>query len=255
MAGVDDDRAGGRMDQALLSLAARSDRSARELVCTGTLATARLLRLERLGRLELAADLGRPEPEVRQIAVMQVIRKRDRSALPQVRDLIRDSQLPVASAAMRALVALGDRDSIRTLELLSIDPDQARLHGMACHALWDLGVTDACGGRPRQEEAGGLLGTLSGGQAAEDPCASARRDLKSDEPAKVEAALIHLLVDRFVALSTPLDPVRSACVNCAEPEVCRLPVKTTRRIARRAPSWTSALASAVLLLKDWPTAR
>jgi HEAT repeat protein len=251
LAGVDDARAGQRVDRVLLGLVARSDRSAREIVCTRTLAEARLLRLERLGHLDLHAELGRPEPEVRTVALLQIVRRHDTAMLPQVRDLIRDPQSDVATAAMRVLVSLHDASSVPMLQMLSLDPDQTQLHGAACRALWDMNVTDACGGRPA-EDAAGTLGLSGSGVAADDPCAVARRDLKSTDPAAVERALVQLLTERFLVLSAALDPVRVSCVNCAAPEPCRVPTRTTRRIAREGSPWARALASAVLLLKDWP---
>lgn len=243
---VDDDRAGLRIGEALLALSARSQRTAREQVCTATLAQARLLRLTRLGRLDLPAELARPEPDARVVALLEVRRRHDRSLLPQVRPLIRDPQMPVASAAIRVVVSMADSESIQALQMLAIDPEALQLHGLACRALWDMGVADACGGRPRDEAVGDLLG--SSGQS--DPCAGAKQDLRSADPAKVEGALRYFLSHLFVGMTADLDPIRVACANCAPGPECRLPGRRLKRIARSGPSLASALASAVLLLRD-----
>lgn len=245
---VDDERAGTRIGEALLQLSARSQRSARELVCTTTLAQARLLRLARLGRLDLPAELSRPEPEARVVALLEVRRRRDRALLAQVRPLIRDPQVGVASAAIRVIVGMADTESIQPLQMLAIDPEAIQLHGLACRALWDMGVADACGGRPRDDTVGDVLGMAGG--TAQDPCATAKQDLRSDDPAKVEGALRWFLSDLFVGMTAELDPIRVACTNCTPGPACRLPTKRLKRIARGGRSLASALASAVLLLRD-----
>jgi hypothetical protein len=242
---VDDDRAGQRIDAALLALTARSQRSAREVVCTQTLAQARLLRLSRLGRLNLAAELVRPEPDARVVALLEAHRRRDRALLPQVRQLVRDPQQPVAAAAIRMIVAMADTESIEALRMLAIDPDTIQLHGLACRALWDMGVAEACGGRPRQDAVGDLLGGGGG-----DPCAQAQQDLRGSDRAKVEGALRTFLAGLFVGMTRELDPIWIECSNCQPAPACPLPTRRLRRIARSGPSMASALASAVLLLRN-----
>lgn len=245
---VDDDRAGVRIGDALVGLSARSQRTARELFCTTTLAQARLLRLSRLGRLDLTAELSRPEPEARVVALLEVRRRRDRALLAAVRPLIRDPQVNVASAAIRVIVGMADAESIQALQMLAIDPEALQLHGLACRALWDMGVQDACGGRPRDDAVGDLLGMAGG--TAQDPCTAAKQDLRSDDPAKVEGALRWFLSHLFVGMTAELDPIRVACTNCEPGPTCTLPGRRLRRIARGGPSLASALASAVLLLRD-----
>ena len=242
---VDDPRAGQRLDQMLLELSARSQRTAREAVCTLTVAQARLLRLARLGQLDLAAELARPEPDARVVALLDVRRRRDRSVLPTVRTLVRDPQLPVASAALRVIVTMADSDSIPALQMLAIDPDSIELHGLACRALWDMGVPDACGGRPREDAVGGMLQ----GSTSADPCAVAKSDMRSPDSAKVDAALEFFLSSSFVSMTHDLDPVWIACTNCAPAEACRPSGRRLRRIARGESPLSAALASAVLLLR------
>jgi hypothetical protein len=245
---VDDDRAGVRIGDALLGLSARSQRTARDLFCTTTLAQARLLRLARLGRLDLSVELARPEPEARVVALLEVRRRRDRALLPAARPLIRDPQVGVASAAIRVIVGMADVESIQALQMLAIDPEALQLHGLACRALWDMGVQDACGGRPRDDTVGDLLGSAGG--TAQDPCTASKQDLSSDDPAKVEGALRWFLSHLFVRMTAELDPIRVSCTNCEPGPVCPLPGRRLRRIARGGPSLASALASAVLLLRD-----
>ncbi|MBI5159891.1 MAG: HEAT repeat domain-containing protein, partial [Micrococcales bacterium] len=242
---VDDDRAGQRLDQTLLELTARSQRTARESVCALTLAQARLLRLARLGRLDLRAELARPEPDARVVALLEVRRRRDAALLPAVRELIRDPQVPVASAAVRAIVAMSDRQSMEALRMLAIDPTALQLHGLACRALWDMGDTGACGGRPRQDEPSALLGSSGG----EDPCSEARQRLRSHDAAEVQRALGFFLSSQFVGMTHEIDPVWISCTNCEPGPACRPSRKRLRRIAKSGPSLASAFASAVLLLR------
>lgn len=243
---VDDDRAGERIGQSLLAMTARSQRTAREVVCTQSLAQARLLRLSRLGRLDLAAELGRPEPDARVVALLEVRRRRDRSQLAAVRSLIRDPQVEVSSAAIRVIVGMADSESIQPLQMLAIDPERTQLHGLACRALWDMGVADACGGRPPDDSVGGLLQ----GSGGNDPCEGAKTDLRSTDPAKVEGALRFFLSHLFVRMTAELDPIRVSCTNCEPGPECRLPGRGLKRIARTGPSVAAALASAVLLLRE-----
>lgn len=234
MLGVLDDAASGETLDELLTKAANPNADA---TCTEVVAAARIVRLGRLGELDLAAELEHPSAVVRAVAIRYALgTQTPELASALVKAALQDDEADVRIVAYRAAAALADESMVAALEAGTPADDVETF--WRCTALSRVHPTTAC---PEPSAARGVL--EPGDAEPVDRCAVATNDLSGEHR---RDALWFFTSIAFADRVRPLDRIEAIRRNAAP---CFLPEDVEDEIlsSPKAAVEDQALAAAALL--------
>lgn len=234
MLGVLDDEDTGRQLDALHEQAARGNVMA---ACAEVIAVARIVRMGRLGELDLPSELANPSPIARAVALRYALGTQTPAETRQLVELgLADTEVDVRIVAYRVAAALGDPQLVEALSAREPGSDTEKF--WRCTALCRLNAEASCG---EPAEIRTVVPT-----ADEDPpdrCARAGAEVAG---AKRSDALFFYLGTAFRERVEPLDRLEaSARVG----DTCRLAesVEDTILSSKSEPIEDQAIVAAALL--------
>lgn len=194
---LDDDEAGEQLDHLL----ERAARSKVEATCIESIAAARIVRLGRLGTLELETEMQSPLPIVRVVALRYALGTQPPAVIRELITVaLADDDLDVRIVAYRAAAALADADLVGALtEVIPADETE---EFWRCTALARIAPSTPCA------EPSTVREVVPVGEVVPfDRCDRARADLATQQR---RDALWFYLASAFRERIEPLDRIESS---------------------------------------------